>query len=96
MSNPTKIKKLNDYELAIKYPYYKNLFKIQYKLETLEKIKKRRSYERLLYFWRENQLVKIDLSQLYINIQLKLYLCLSFVKIISLFEKIFFTDVVSY
>ena len=32
------------------------------KLETLEKIKKRRSYERLPYFWRENQLVKIDLS----------------------------------
>jgi len=28
MSNPMKIKKLNDYELAIKYPYYKNLFKI--------------------------------------------------------------------
>ena len=67
MNNPTKIKKLNDYELAIKYLYYKNLFKIQYKLETLEKIKKRRSYERLLYFWRENQLVKIDLSQLYIK-----------------------------
>ena len=40
MSNPTKIKKLNDYELAVKYLYYKNLFKIQYKLETLEKIKK--------------------------------------------------------
>jgi len=28
MSNPTKIKKLNDHELAVKYPYYKNLFKI--------------------------------------------------------------------
>ena len=78
MSNPTKIKKLNDYELAIKYLYYKNLFKIQYKLETLEKIKKRRSYERLLYFWRENQLVKIDLSQLYINIA-KIIFILSFV-----------------
>ena len=41
MSNPMKTKKLNDYELAIKYPYCKNLFKIQYKLETFKKIKKK-------------------------------------------------------
>ena len=26
MSNPTKIKKLNDYKLSIEQPYYKNLF----------------------------------------------------------------------
>jgi len=25
MSNPTKIKKLNNYELTVEHPYYKNL-----------------------------------------------------------------------